>query len=152
MEEREARLADAYIKQRDAWEARVAQQEQRARARQRKASGSRSGSRRSRGEAAALGSASSAPLDSLFVRSDYEEQQLLEQLAEEDRRERTRRATVVRHVVPQLPPELQRQQTMMYVSLRVCVECVLCVCVCVCEGRVRWARWAWAPMMSYKET
>ena len=107
-EAREAALAERYIKQRTLWRQRVEVLEKKME--QRRAKQQR-GSRRNRdtdsGNPMSLGRFGGAAM------TDLEEQQVIELIAERERREAVRQATIMNATVAQLAPELRASQRVM---------------------------------------
>ena len=73
--------------------------------------------------------------------TDLEEKQVMEVLAERDRREAVRQATIMTATVPQLHPEIRATQVFMCVPppnfpvlVRRVTDLFFLVCVCVCGG------------------
>lgn len=116
LDEREEQLASRYLKQRAAWRKRVAALEKRQ---QREDSTQRVGSRRSRdvrdAGMFALDGGNSLNLARFggALLSDLEEKQVMEMLAERERREAVRQATIMTATVAQLPPEVREAQKVM---------------------------------------
>lgn len=110
MTQREELLASRYIHQRNVWRERVEVMEQRMEKRRLK---TQRGSRRSRdddsGNPLSLGRFGGA------LMTDLEEKQVMELIAERERREAVRQATIMDSTVAQLPPEIRAAQVVMYV-------------------------------------
>lgn len=119
MTQREELLASRYIHQRNVWRERVEVMEQRMEKRRLK---TQRGSRRSRdddsGNPLSLGRFGGA------LMTDLEEKQVMELIAERERREAVRQATIMDSTVAQLPPEIRAAQVVMYVLGVVDVDAV----------------------------